>query len=253
MRACQCTFCRLHGAISTSDPKGAVRFSIRNEDAVSRYVFGLRTAEFLVCRACGVYLAAMMTRYSPSSVSASACKKTEPTSRPIDRVCSRRVPARSPLPARRWIRPRRRWSRACILLEPISVAILRAKCAFFSASSRSPVAVKSRRGWIAHRPQTTDLRERGLPRGRFPRSGGPAGNHPCPRKRWQSDRRRVLGFLATRHLKKPSRSASSSRVSSEQRPDDMETEPSRCSLERSGLSTARCQLSTRAGRRPCEP
>lgn len=60
VRACQCTFCRLHGARSTSDPNGEVRFVVRDEEAVSRYAFGLRTAEFLLCRVCGGYLAAVM-------------------------------------------------------------------------------------------------------------------------------------------------------------------------------------------------
>jgi hypothetical protein len=30
MRACQCSFCRKHGAVSTSDPKGESRFLLKD-------------------------------------------------------------------------------------------------------------------------------------------------------------------------------------------------------------------------------
>ncbi len=52
-RACQCSFCRMHGRISTSDPDGCMRVSIDNPDNVNRYRFGHGTAEFFVCRICG--------------------------------------------------------------------------------------------------------------------------------------------------------------------------------------------------------
>jgi hypothetical protein len=58
MRACQCSFCRAHGVVSTSDPAGSVEFSTR-DDALQRYRFGQRSADFLICRNCGVYLAAV--------------------------------------------------------------------------------------------------------------------------------------------------------------------------------------------------
>ena len=60
VRACQCSFCRRHGARTTSDPAGSVVFRAADERSVQRYRFGLRTADFLVCRKCGVYLAAMV-------------------------------------------------------------------------------------------------------------------------------------------------------------------------------------------------
>ena len=56
LRACQCSFCRAHGALSTSDPAGAVRFE-RQADPL-RYRFGLRTADFLLCGRCGAYVGA---------------------------------------------------------------------------------------------------------------------------------------------------------------------------------------------------
>lgn len=60
IRACQCTFCRSHGALSTSDSGGVLRFVAHVPDAFNRYQFGRRTADFLLCRNCGVYLGAVM-------------------------------------------------------------------------------------------------------------------------------------------------------------------------------------------------
>ena len=61
LRECQCSFCRRHGARTTSDPSGRVSFEVRDKDALLRYRFGLRTADFILCRNCGVYLAAVLT------------------------------------------------------------------------------------------------------------------------------------------------------------------------------------------------
>jgi hypothetical protein len=60
IRACQCTFCRLHDALSTSDPQGGLTFEIREPELLQRYRFGGRTADFLICRRCGVYIGAQM-------------------------------------------------------------------------------------------------------------------------------------------------------------------------------------------------
>jgi hypothetical protein len=60
LRACQCGFCRAHGALSASDPEGNVRFRYIHPDRLRRYRFGLRTADFLVCRECGTYVGAVM-------------------------------------------------------------------------------------------------------------------------------------------------------------------------------------------------
>ena len=61
VRACQCSFCRRHGARTTADRAGSVSFRGADETSVQRYRFGLRTADFLICRKCGVYIAAMLT------------------------------------------------------------------------------------------------------------------------------------------------------------------------------------------------
>lgn len=58
VRSCQCSFCRAHGTITTSDPDGRVEFHVRDEQALQRYRFGLRTADFLLCSRCGVYIGA---------------------------------------------------------------------------------------------------------------------------------------------------------------------------------------------------
>jgi hypothetical protein len=58
-RACQCSFCRAHGTRTASDPAGRLRLSVRDPALLGRYRFGLKTADYLVCRACGVYLGAI--------------------------------------------------------------------------------------------------------------------------------------------------------------------------------------------------
>jgi hypothetical protein len=60
LRACQCSFCRSHGALTTSDLAGSLEFRCGDAQQVQRYRFGGRTADFLVCRACGVYVGAQM-------------------------------------------------------------------------------------------------------------------------------------------------------------------------------------------------
>ena len=59
IRACQCAFCRAHAALSLSDPKGSLRFVHADPSQLQRYQFALRTADFLLCRQCGVYIAAV--------------------------------------------------------------------------------------------------------------------------------------------------------------------------------------------------
>jgi DNA-binding winged helix-turn-helix (wHTH) protein len=58
VRACQCSFCSAHGALSASDPGGSLRFSADDETLLHRYRFGTHTAEFWLCRCCGVYVGA---------------------------------------------------------------------------------------------------------------------------------------------------------------------------------------------------
>jgi hypothetical protein len=60
VRACQCRFCRLHGGLSTSDPAGRVRVLVELPELLVRYRFGSRSADFLLCGGCGVYVGAVM-------------------------------------------------------------------------------------------------------------------------------------------------------------------------------------------------
>jgi hypothetical protein len=60
VRACQCSFCRRHHQRSVTDPRGQVTIGVADPTLLSRYRFGLATADFLVCSRCGVYLAAVM-------------------------------------------------------------------------------------------------------------------------------------------------------------------------------------------------
>jgi hypothetical protein len=59
LRECQCSFCRHHGARNTSDPAGHVHV-VAEREALVRYRFGLRTADFLVCNRCGVYVGCVL-------------------------------------------------------------------------------------------------------------------------------------------------------------------------------------------------
>jgi hypothetical protein len=56
VRMCGCTFCLRHRPRYTSDPAGHV--TIRGAAAASPYRFGLGLADFLICRTCGVFVAA---------------------------------------------------------------------------------------------------------------------------------------------------------------------------------------------------
>ena len=60
LRADMCSFCRAHGARNTSDPNGTMRIRVRDTAKLERYRFGLKTADFLVCKQCGVYIGALL-------------------------------------------------------------------------------------------------------------------------------------------------------------------------------------------------
>jgi hypothetical protein len=60
-RSCQCTFCTRHRSRTVADPQGRAIVRVRDEAQLSRYQWGTRSAEFLVCRTCGGYAGAVMT------------------------------------------------------------------------------------------------------------------------------------------------------------------------------------------------
>jgi len=74
--------------ISTSDPAGTVELSAR-DGALQLYRFGQRTADFWICRNCGVYVAAVMEsggrRYAVINVQA---LETRPPSLAVPAVSS---------------------------------------------------------------------------------------------------------------------------------------------------------------------
>jgi hypothetical protein len=53
-RACTCSFCRKHGGVWTSNPRGALRILVTDPALVSRYAFGTENAAFQVCARCGI-------------------------------------------------------------------------------------------------------------------------------------------------------------------------------------------------------
>jgi hypothetical protein len=59
-RACDCSFCRKHGVRSVSDADGQASIHTASGHQPLRYRFGLKTADFLICSACGVYVAAVI-------------------------------------------------------------------------------------------------------------------------------------------------------------------------------------------------
>ena len=60
IRACQCRFCVAHDALSTSDSAGELVFAADVDGDLQLFRFGLRTADFLLCRNCGVYIGAVI-------------------------------------------------------------------------------------------------------------------------------------------------------------------------------------------------
>lgn len=59
-RACDCDFCRKHGAAWVSDPAGRLRVRAR-EGALQTYRQGSETAQFCLCAHCGVLVIVRFT------------------------------------------------------------------------------------------------------------------------------------------------------------------------------------------------
>jgi hypothetical protein len=59
LRACGCSFCRAHNTRTASDPQGSVDIWAEDWTLVQSYRFGTGTAEFVICRRCGVYIGAI--------------------------------------------------------------------------------------------------------------------------------------------------------------------------------------------------
>jgi hypothetical protein len=59
LRACACSFCRAHMTRTVADRAGHFTLSAGDWSLVEPYRFGSRTADYMVCRRCGVYVAAI--------------------------------------------------------------------------------------------------------------------------------------------------------------------------------------------------
>ena len=106
LRADQCSFCRAHNPRTTSDPNGTIRITIRDASKLSRYRFGLKTADFLVCTNCGVFIGALMEEDGRRwmTVNANAFRPPPPAdfpSSPVD-FDAEDVPARLARRKARW-------------------------------------------------------------------------------------------------------------------------------------------------------
>lgn len=55
-RACDCDFCRKHGAAYLSDPAGKLAIGVRESESLGYYRQGSEVADCLFCRNCGVLI-----------------------------------------------------------------------------------------------------------------------------------------------------------------------------------------------------
>jgi hypothetical protein len=59
LRACSCSFCRAHQTRTVADSAGLFEVAANDWQMVEPYRFGSGTADYLVCRRCGVYVGAI--------------------------------------------------------------------------------------------------------------------------------------------------------------------------------------------------
>lgn len=59
LRSCACAFCRAHATRTVSDPLGQIDIGSSDWSQVERYRFSSETADFLICKVCGVYIGAV--------------------------------------------------------------------------------------------------------------------------------------------------------------------------------------------------
>jgi GNAT superfamily N-acetyltransferase len=78
-RACQCSFCRKHGARTVSDPSFRARIVVRAPDALVPYRFARRATVSLLCNRCGVYLGGYLEEPPHAWVTLNANAFDDPT------------------------------------------------------------------------------------------------------------------------------------------------------------------------------
>jgi hypothetical protein len=59
LRACGCSFCRAHATRTVADTDGLFEIWADDWTQVEPYRFGSRTADYLICKRCGVYIGAV--------------------------------------------------------------------------------------------------------------------------------------------------------------------------------------------------
>jgi hypothetical protein len=59
IRSCACSFCRSHGTRTVSDPGGHAELWAADWSLVQKYRFGSASADYLLCRQCGIYVGAV--------------------------------------------------------------------------------------------------------------------------------------------------------------------------------------------------
>ena len=114
VRADQCSFCRKHGARTITDRKGRVKITVRAADDLIRYRFGLKTADYLVCRRCGVYVAAVLAEPDASyaTVNINTLESSERfTQLPVP------VSYEGETETTRRVRRREKWTPAVLMIE----------------------------------------------------------------------------------------------------------------------------------------
>jgi hypothetical protein len=114
VRADQCSFCRKHGARTITDPKGRVKITVRAPDDLIRYRFGRKTADYLVCGRCGVYVAAVLTEEGSSyaTVNINTVESSERFTQPPVPVCYD-----DETETERRARRRQKWTPAAVMIE----------------------------------------------------------------------------------------------------------------------------------------
>jgi len=114
VRADQCSFCRKHGARTITDPKGRVKITGRAADDLIRYRFGRKTADYLVCGRCGVYVAAVLTEEGSSyaTVNINTVESSERFTQPPVPVCYD-----GETETERRARRRQKWTPAVVMIE----------------------------------------------------------------------------------------------------------------------------------------
>lgn len=70
VRACQCGFCRRHGAKTVSDTDGFAEIAVQGK--LIRYHFGLMSSDALLCPGCGVYIGSALEADGITRVSLNA-------------------------------------------------------------------------------------------------------------------------------------------------------------------------------------